>query len=558
MVHIHLVDQWVILTSNQFDLQIPDLPPFQTLSILYNCQTRDFVCRGLGRSLERGSFQSLEQLAKFAQKIFLNKVACIGSGDFPASLIYSQSCVGYAPSSPPSSTSSTDHKDLKLALTHLRCESCQTNRESGTKDIDHEVANNAKDPLESSGSTNDAFDTFKTEIEEDIESMEVQETEEDEHGGDPISIFHPMDELDVTTKKVGRPCKANKQLGSQSSEHSSYSKRRIKIIYPKNLQRKPRADGKFACEHCEFVSGTSEGKTRHKQLHHGWGSFKCELCPTAFKEAVDYIHHMAQTHMGVFEAKCPLCQERVHFEGETEIFVGHYSTCVRLRHEVFLAKRVEVDRARRAKPIQCTCDICGRLFTSLTSLKVHQRVHNGKGSACPECDFVASSVSLLASHRETHERERGTAMEFICPTCGHCSRGKHQFNNHLSRCNRPYQCPHCPEVCLGYTVLSRHKSEVHGANRCEVCGMCFTTKHLLQRHKPTHSEPSLSCRFCTRLFKTDRCLTNHERTHTGESPFECQVCGARFKTPAARSLHKKSKHNEGKHLRKQCNEELDD
>ncbi|TRY67847.1 hypothetical protein TCAL_13450 [Tigriopus californicus] len=466
--HIHRVEQWIILTSNQFDLHLPDEtggPPFQSLHVLYNWQTQEFVCRTMGRCLERGSFDSLDQLAQFAQDTFQGKSACIGSGDFPAS---------------------SDEHDQSYSI----------------------------------------FDS---------------------------------DGACLRKKKRGRPSKRSCRLKSQPKYFpDTIEKQKVKIIYPKNVNHKPRADGKFECEYCGHAVTSRSGKTDHKKLNHGWGHFGCELCPTVYKEALDFIRHMMDAHVGVLEAMCPQCQQRVHFEGDEQVFEGHYSACVRSHRVSQNAKQIALRRENKPDPVQCTCDTCGRLFNTLETLKIHQRIHQGKGFVCKECGFWASHRSVLTSHMQKHEREKGTATELVCPHCAHVCLGESQYTNHIKRRHQPYQCTQCSEVCLGKRLLNIHNSEVHGANRCEICAMCFGTSNLLRRHKLTHLEPSFSCRFCPKMFKAERCLVNHERVHTGETPFKCRLCDYKCKSSATLSLHKKFKHNGGKRLRKPDDEDIDD
>ena len=55
----------------------------------------------------------------------------------------------------------------------------------------------------------------------------------------------------------------------------------------------------------------------------------------------------------------------------------------------------------------------------------------------------------------------------------------------------------------------------------------------------THTgETPYQCDVCQKKFKTKTHLKSHTRVHTGETPFECKNCLRRFKFYAIRNSHK--------------------
>ncbi|TRY67311.1 hypothetical protein TCAL_13451, partial [Tigriopus californicus] len=315
---------------------------------------------------------------------------------------------------------------------------------------------------------------------------------------------------DMGTTKRGRPPNPQAPQPSGLSENEQVDPGRQLAkpvqVYPKNLNNKRDADGKYKCEYCDHRVTTLSGKLTHKKLYHGWGRFACDSCPSVFKEALVFCRHIMDTHVGVSEGTCPQCQQRINFDVDEQVFEGHYMACVRSNRMAQYAKLVAAQRLKTPETVQCTCDTCGRTFNSLQRLKIHRRIHEGKGSLCKECGFWASHPSVLKCHMQKHEREKGLVSELICPHCARVCLGPGQYKTHLESRHQPFQCSQCPEVFLGKRLLNIHSSAIHGANRCDTCAMCFTSIGILRRHRLTHSEPSFQCRFCPKMFKAERCL----------------------------------------------------
>ncbi|XP_063836331.1 oocyte zinc finger protein XlCOF6-like [Ostrinia nubilalis] len=309
---------------------------------------------------------------------------------------------------------------------------------------------------------------------------------------------------------------------------------------------------RYKCKTCVLGWSSKEYLERHNVKFHSQSSpYSCDFCNARFDCKRRLSTHMDR-HREVFE--CRSCghrassRERIrrHLAGmhrvrckgceasfrTVRLFFKHYKQY----HEIFVcdyctkkckSKRSIEKHIKNHHTVNYRCDECSITFKSKKYYKSHNErkhvVSMGDDAYCVECDKQFKNALLYREHVMTgpaHRQNGGKKGIFPCSECDNTYARKESLKNHHDFVHLKKSRFKCVE-CNNKQFLNRTKY----------------VNHMKYNHEGVKKEKNKLCTVCGRGFSTNKILIHHIRTHTGERPYECGHCSARFTQKHAMRNH---------------------
>ena len=120
-------------------------------------------------------------------------------------------------------------------------------------------------------------------------------------------------------------------------------------------------------------------------------------------------------------------------------------------------------------------------------------------------------------------------------------------NRHHGKDHVPCTVEGCGKVFKHVSVLKEHmlthqKKDYLQCHQCGWVGGKDTMRyHINTKHKSDQQRP-FKCTMCPKGFGLKKHLEDHINTHTGNKPYSCSYCGAKFASEGNRNAHVRSAH----------------
>ncbi|XP_058813350.1 zinc finger protein 883-like isoform X2 [Topomyia yanbarensis] len=366
----------------------------------------------------------------------------------------------------------------------------------------------------------------------DLYDQEIEQEEPDDDKPDEEWMqFESEIQSDATLEEEKpqprrRRGKQTKKSDVDTQQIPGSKRRRIRFKDPKY----PRLND-FKCYICKSGTlGTPGALLAHLDSHMNEVPYTCTECvsETVVIRKLTTLNIHKRMHENPY--KCSHCDRRYNTKGA-------------------VVKHVQTFHLGENAPCPSTCEMCGKVCSSKTSLIHHLRLHT-HGATCEFCGKVFIGKHKLRRHIE---RKHEKLKKYECHLCQKklCSLESVQIHIETVHSTKEVKCEYChksypSEISLRYH-LKKHEQNPNvqfscdwkeyytfveaedGSKKLKKCNLCGLIVNAIGYHMSTvHFPQEYRCDLCDAVFKRKSQLKNHVLEHKHGRIHLCPICGKDF------------------------------
>ncbi|XP_072946928.1 uncharacterized protein [Epargyreus clarus] len=319
----------------------------------------------------------------------------------------------------------------------------------------------------------------------------------------------------------------------------------------------------YKCHDCVFGFLNLKDKKEHDEKYHNEavGKWKCDICLMHFASK-DLLEAHVVKHYYVY--KCLVCGRRYESRRVVKLHMKRHKQALRCAHCAACFPNINAFYKHFKTNHSFVCDHCGKKSRTKYTLEKHMK-HHFVPNVCLICNKQYASRNSLRNHCEL--KHKSTCRELAyCVPCDKQFANAALYKRHVTGSaahaaerdaggdKKQFSCPICNNMYSRKTYMMNHYRHVHMKQSKHYCADC--DRHFLNRtryveHRKYQHEGKTKlknklCNICGRGFSANRTLVNHIRTHSGERPYGCAHCDARFTQKHGMVSHVKYIHMKGK------------